>query len=188
MSRCFRLVGAGVLVGAVALMTSTDVASADVTGPCDGSGNFTEGTDADGPFRVDARSIGGDLVVIPRSDTVEWQGSVAGPPGEYRGSISLDLPAPFGDITIDDWSGDSETTSNSGVKDYDLPSFVPAGVEFKVVGQHRDDNGTCSGSVRLEIEGGPFDSPAAPIGLGLTAITGVGFAFGIKPLFGRGVR
>ncbi len=81
------------------------------------------------------------VITVTRSDTVAWQGSVAGPPGEYSGSVWVELPPPFGQIEIDSWSGESVTTSKSGVHEYDLPSVVLAGVEFVVGGEHTDANG-----------------------------------------------
>ena len=95
----------------------------------------------------------------------------------------MELPPPFGSVEVDSWGGDSQTTSNSGTRNYELPSLVPAGVEFEAVGTHTDENGTCSGYVRLEIDGGPFDSPVAPVSLALTAASGAGFLAAIRSLF-----
>lgn len=83
------------------------------------------------------------------------------------------------------WSGDTDTTSKGGVDDYDLPWAVPAGVEFTVRAEHTDDNGTCRASATMKIEGGPFDTPIAPISLGATALTGAGFVALLRPLFRR---
>jgi hypothetical protein len=124
-------------------------------------------------------------VTIPRKDAVEWQGSVAAPPGVYSGTISIDMPPPFGDVEIDSWDGETDNTSNAGVKDYDLTSWVPADVEFKLVGSHTDENGSCTGYVNLKVDGGPFDSPVAPISLAGTVLTGAGLAATLRPLFGR---
>ncbi|HEY7628682.1 MAG TPA: hypothetical protein VH761_16545 [Ilumatobacteraceae bacterium] len=167
-----------------ALVASAGRASANIesTNGCNGAGEWED----DG-LQVDAASIGDQVVEIPRSDTVDWQGSVSAAPGAYEGAIGLDLPPPFGEVGIDDWSGDTDSTSNAGVRDYDIPSFVPAGVEFKVVGHHNDENGTCTGYVRLEIEGGPFDSPAAPISLVATAAAGAGLVGTLRPLFRKAV-
>ena len=121
---------------------------------------------------VDAEAIGDEVVEVERSDTVDWQGSVTAPPGVYSGTIAVDLPPPFGEAEIDSWDGESDSTANAGVKDYDLTSLVPAGVEFRVVGSHTDENGSCTGYVNLEIEGGPFDSPLAPISLAGTVVDG----------------
>jgi hypothetical protein len=170
--------------GAISLQAASP-AAADVTGSCNGTASFLEGTDDDGPFTIDAATVGDETIVVPRSDTVSWTGSVAGPPGEYSGSVSIDFPPLFPDITIDSWSGDSETTSNEGIEEYDLPGVLPAGVTFTVNGEHVDDNGTCTGFVNVELEGGPFDSPVAPVSLVLTGLSGVGLAAAARPLFRR---
>jgi hypothetical protein len=133
---------------------------------------------------VDAATADG-VIVIPRSDTVDWQGSVAAPPGTYHGSVWVELPPPFGHVVVGSWKGDSQTTSNSGAHEYDLPSLVPAGVEFTVAGEHIDQNGTCSGSVTVEVDGGAFDSPLTAVSLVGTAATGAGLAALLRPLFRR---
>jgi hypothetical protein len=172
---------AGALMGLVlAGSGSRTAAQLDSDNGCQGSGSFREGG-----FDIDAESIGDTVVKVLRSDTVDWQGSVVDAPGKYSGSIAVDLPPPFGTVKIDSWKGDSEATSNSGTEEYDLPSLVPAGVTFKVVGSHTDENGSCSGYVNLEIDGGPFDSPLAPLSLVGTAATGAGLAAMLRPMFRR---
>jgi hypothetical protein len=164
------------------LVASSGKAAAHLesTNGCSGSGTF-QGSGRS----VDAEGIGDEVVEIQRSDTVDWQGSVAAPPGVYSGTISVDLPPPFGKAEIDSWAGESDSTSNFGAEEYDLPSLAPAGVEFRVVGSHTDENGSCSGYVNLEIEGGPFDSALAPISLVGTVVTGAGAAAVLRPLFRR---
>jgi len=175
----FRYLSLGAVAIGFLIVGSASPANADVPGDsgCQGSGQWLE----DGLLVV-AETDGG-VYTIPRSDTVAWEGSVAGPPGVYSGSVSIDLPPPFGEVVVDDWAGDSETTSNSGTNEYDLPDLVPAGVEFEVYGEHSDENGGCSGTITFEIDGGPFDSPITPISLGGTAVFALGTALALKPLF-----
>lgn len=174
-----RWVGPAAMTGLVLLVTTGKAAAhLDTDNGCAGSGIFRD----DGQT-VDAEAIGDDVVTIPRSDTVDWQGSVTAPPGAYSGKIGLDLPPPFGEVPIDTWKGDSEATTNAGARDYDLPTLVPAGVEFRVVGSHTDENGSCSGYVNLKIEGGPFDSPVIYISLAGTLITGAGAVMLLRPMF-----
>lgn len=168
--------GAGV---ALLLFGSASMVGAEISG--------TNGCQATGSWReagivVDANSATG-VVVIPRADTVDWEASVAAPPGSYRGSVWVELPPPFGQIEIDSWSGDSQTTSNSGSHEYDLPSTVPAGVDIVVGGEHIDQNGTCSGTVTVQLDGGPFSSPLTAISLAGTAVTGLGMAALLRPMF-----
>ena len=175
----FRYLSLGAVALGFVIGGSPSYANADVPGGsgCQGSAVWLE----DG-LAIAAETDGGPYT-IPRSDTVAWEGSVASAPGVYVGSISVDLPPPFGEVEIDNWSGDSETTSNAGSHEYDFPSLVPAGVEFEVSGEHIDENGGCSGSITLELDGGPFDSPIAPISLGGTAIFAILTGLALKPLF-----
>lgn len=149
----------------------------------------TNGCQATGTWReagltIDAATATG-VITIPRKDTVDWQGSVAAPPGVYSGSVWVELPPPFGEVEVDSWSGDSQTTSNAGSHEYDLPSLVPAGVEITIAGEHADENGQCSGSVKVQLEGGAFDSPLTAVSLAGTALTGFGVAVALRPLFRR---
>lgn len=171
---CFA--GAG---GVLLVLGSATLAGAEISGT---NGCQASGTWVDGGFTVDAATATG-VITVPRSDTVEWQASVSAPPGPYSGSVWVELPPPFGEAEIDSWSGDSQTTSNSGVHEYDLPSLVPAGVDIVVSGEHTDQNGTCSGSVTVQIDGGPFSSPLAAVSLAGTAITGLGMAAMLRPMF-----
>ena len=128
---------------------------------------------------------------MPIKDDVHWQGEITGVSGDrdYAGFIEVDLPWPLGAATIDTWSGTTDATSNEGDKSYDLPSAVPRGVEFEVSGQHSEDGTVvCSGTVKVKVEGGAFDSPLAPIGIGGTVISGVGLALaGLSKIAARGV-
>jgi hypothetical protein len=170
-------VAMGVVLGGSVGKASADLES---TNGCAGSGTFEKGG-----FTVDAATVGNDVVTIPKTDTVDWKGSVSAPPGAYSGNIALDLPAPFGTLQIDSWGGNSQSTGNAGSRHYDLTSWVPAGVEFKVFGEHTDENGYCKGYVRLKVDGGPFDGPVAPISLAATLGTGLGLFGVLRPLFRR---
>lgn len=178
MSRARWLAPAAALGLVVMGFAGRAAAHVDSSNGCKGTGSFREGG-----FVVDAQSVGSDVVEIPRSDTVDWQGSVTAPPGAYSGSISVDLPPPFGAVGIDSWSGSSQSTVNAGAKSYDLPSIVPAGVEFRVAGSHTDENGFCNGYVNLKIKGGAFDSPLAPASLVGTVATGGGLFFVVRSMF-----
>ncbi|MEY2402556.1 MAG: hypothetical protein QOD38_107 [Acidimicrobiaceae bacterium] len=149
-----------------------------VNGPCTGEGTFK-----DGGFTKTASETG--VVEIPRKDDVAWQGAIAIPPTEsaYSGKIELETPAGMPAISIDSWSGSSDSIANAGVKHYDIPSWVPANVEFKVKGTHTQGGITCSGFVKLKIKGsavGPF-SIASLVGTGLT---GLGLLLAGRPKVG----
>jgi hypothetical protein len=147
-----------------------------------GSTCSASGTFRDAGVTVDAATSSG-VVTVHHTDTVDWTGSVTGAPGPYSGSVWVKLPPPFGTVTIRSWSGDSQTTSNSGTEHYNLPSMVPAGITFTVAGEHKDNNGRCAGSVQLQFDGSPLGSPITWVSLGGTAITGIGAAFALRPLF-----
>lgn len=178
--RFMRWSFAGAVI-ALMLVGSPSIADAGIEGS---NGCQATGTWRDGAFTVDAATADG-VITIPRSDTVNWTGSVAAPPGAYSGSVWVELPPPFGQVEVDSWSGDSQTTSNTGAHEYDLPWLVPAGVEFTVGGEHADQNGACSGSVVVEIDGGLLDSPITAVSLVGTAATGVGLAALLRPMFRR---
>jgi len=133
---------------------------------------------------VDAATATG-VIVIPRKDTVDWQGSVAAAPGAYAGSVWVELPPPFGHVEVDSWHGNSQTTANAGAHEYSLPKTVPAGVEFTVGGEHSDQNGSCSGSLTVEVDGSAFDSPLTAVSLVGTAASGAGLTALLRPLFRR---
>lgn len=148
-------------------------ASADIeSGDCTGEVRFVTGTEADGPFSVDADRPLGDVVVVPRSDTVEWSASTPATSGEYSGSVTVDLPFPLGSYKIEEWSGTVQTSTNSGTDSYDLPGVIPGGVEFRVSATHSDEAGTCNGSLTVKIEGRSFGSAVTPIALVTTVILG----------------
>lgn len=175
----FRYLSLGAVAIGVVLVSSAAPAHADIVGSCEASGSWDiAGID------VDAKTESGPIT-IPRSDEVHWEGRVAAAEGEYNGSIGVDLPPPFGQVEIDNWSGEYGDNSNEGVEEYDFPSLVPAGVEFEVSGEHHDDQGDCTGTVIFEIDGGPFDSPVTPIALGGTAIMAILTGLALKPMFKR---
>lgn len=150
-----------------------------ISGPCTGEGTFKAGG-----FTKTAAEAG--VVEIPRKDEVAWRGAIAVPAtnSAYSGRIELETPAGLPAISIDSWSGTTDSVSNSGTKSYDIPSWVPANVEFKVKGSHTQGGVTCAGYVKLRIEGsaaGPF-SIASLVG---TALTGAGLVFAGRPRLGR---
>jgi hypothetical protein len=166
-ARLLQALTAVAVVGGAALVGAGPV-RADVVQPpgaCVGTASFASGTEADGPFSVDSRTLSpDDVTVVPLSDTVTWTGEVSGvAPGTSRevdGFIRLDLPWPLPDVTIDSWNSTTMNVANQGVEDYDLPSALPRGTELRVYGEHRE-NGVlvCRGSATAALEGGAFSSP-----------------------------
>ena len=164
------IVGFAVIAGTV-LITATPQAGATpatLSGPCTASGSLNKGG-----FTVDATES--RVVTVPETDDVTWKGALQAPGGEqaYSGKIELELPPPLPKWKIDSWSGTSDSSENNGVKHYDVASFAPRGVEMRLTGEHTQGSVSCSGVVKIKIEGGAFDSPGAPIALVGTAVTGV---------------
>ena len=189
-SRRLRL-GFGFAIAVIVTVGPATAAHAEVSpaGACTGTGVFTTGTKANGPFSVDGATVpAGKVIEVPKSDTVMWHGTVVGPAAGVErpisGFVAVDLPWPLGRATVDSWGGKSKRVENNGSKKYDLPDSVPRGVEFKVFGEHHENGKLfCSGSATVEVEGSAFDSAAAPVALALTAVSAVGLV-----LAGRAVK
>jgi hypothetical protein len=173
-------IGTGFLTACViVLVVLAEPAAGELTGPCTATGTF-----ASGPFTVDAATA--DKVVVPIEDDVSYQAAITATQGEERsheGHIDLELPPPFRPIRIEDWGTDSTTeVSDADTYEYDLPSYVPRGVELLVTGKHVDTAGTCTGEVRVEIDGGPLDAPALPaVAVAGTFAAGFGVFVAAKP-------
>jgi hypothetical protein len=112
---------------------------------------------------------------VKRVDDVNWDGEIVVPAENvaYSGEIKVSLPPPFGEVTVDSWKGTSDSTKNSGKKHYDLPGFVPGNVEFEVSGFHTQNGVTCTGAVKVKIEGSGF-GPFSIAMLILTLLSGAG--------------
>jgi hypothetical protein len=156
------------------LASSAGADVVDPPGACRGSGQWLES----GLDETSAEHDRGDLIVIPRTDTVAWSGAVGdaalgaeGPRRDISGEVQLDLP--FGSVTIDDWGGSSVRYANEGTHEYDLPSIL-GGIEMRLHGAHRENGEeVCSGEVRVKVEGDAFDNPLAFAGLGGVAVSAV---------------
>lgn len=172
----------GLAVGAMALGLGSSPAAAKLDGPCEAGGSFTESG-----VTIDVRAAGTERVTVPRADTVAWYGSVepAGVPRDVSGSVKIDLPRPFGTLTIDSWSAEgSSEVAKQGEESYDLGTWVPGGAKVRVHGEHLENGAVlCSGQVLLRVDGSPFDSPVAPAALVLTAATAAGFTGTFWSLF-----
>lgn len=174
--RLGRWVAGGALGVAVALMPATP-AQADLIfppGACVGTAAWQDG----GPNIVSTQRNPDDVIEIPRKATVNWSGRVVGPKaGTERsidGEVFIDLPPLLGGITLGRWDGQASNVDKSGAYDYDLPSIIPAGVVFTVVGEHAENGKLhCDGEADVMIKGGPFDSPVVWVALVGLLLTGV---------------
>jgi hypothetical protein len=180
MGRVTRCAGA-TAIAALAWGAAVPAAGADVIDPegaCRGSGTWQEGgfTESSGDHDPS------DVIEIPQSDTVIWEGAVgdAAPDDpmpqvdrrDISGEVQVDLPV--GTATIDDWGGSSERAANTGDHEYDLPDVL-IGIEMTLSGEHREAGEVvCSGSVTLVVEGEPLDNPLGIAGLVGTVVFGLG--------------
>ena len=167
LKRMLLAVAAASVAGLVVIGGATP-AGATVSPACSGTGDFLKSG-----HHYTAADAGVDK--IPRKDDVKWAGQITGVAGEqsYSGHIEVELPPPFGTVTVDDWSGTTDSTGNSGTKHYDIPGFVPANVEFAVKGAHTQGTVTCTGSVKVVLEGSTF-GPFSLATLALTLLCGAG--------------
>jgi hypothetical protein len=180
--RLGRWLAGGALGAAVALVPAAP-AVADLIDP-PGACVATVAWQGGGPKIVSTERSPDDVVEIPRKATVDWSGRVVGPQAGVEraidGEVFLDLPPLLGGITLGDWAGRTSDVDKSGTYDYDLPSIIPAGVVFTVVGEHAENGKVhCDGEADVMIKGGPFDSPLIWAALGglllfglLTALAG----------------
>jgi hypothetical protein len=153
---------------AAALLASSPAAAADLSDP-PGACVVTTTWGESGVIVDSASADPADLVEVPRAAEVTWSARANGPAeGTVRpvaGSLSLVLPAPLGNVTIDEWSGSTGKVETSGTRT--LPDLLPAGVAFEMRMEHYENGALfCTSSVRLRIAGGP-----GPIAWGSLALT-----------------
>jgi hypothetical protein len=164
---------------AAAIALSEGPASADLSGPCEASGQFVESK-----VTVDAKTASGTIEIEPE-DKVRYTGTVAGatPPREVSGEVKVDLPFPLPDFEPGNWSDpDADKTEKSDTYSYDLPVFTPRGYEVEVSGFHHDAGlPRCEGSVTLKVKGGAFSSPAGPVAFVITALSAAGVVIAARP-------
>jgi hypothetical protein len=159
------------LVAVTLLAIGGAPAGAVVTGPCDATGAIDATTYVPRRIRAD------EVVTIPKSATVHWEGSVvdgarARQDVGYRGGIAVTV-AGF-DVTVDRWRGANAKAAGAGARGYDAGA-LPGGVVYRLHGSHRQGRVSCTGEMLVELEGGK--GAAVPIAMAGTAITFVLTAF-----------
>lgn len=166
------VVGLGLTLPATAAAQANDPPNA--TGGCTANAVIDDGTVID-PY------VSSGVYEVPISGSATYEGSVpeVETPRPINGKVEILTPPGIPNISIDDkWTWDDPEATrldDSGEVSWDLPSVLPRGVQITVEGFHAE-NGTvvCEGSVTIEFEGGPFDSPLTPISLVGTALAGAG--------------
>ena len=166
------VVGLGLMLPSTASAQATDPPNA--TGDCTATAVLDNGTVID-PY------VSSGVYEVPISGSATYEGSVPAveTPRPINGKVEIITPPGIPNISIDeDWTWDDPAATGlgeAGEVSWDLPSVLPRGVQITVEGFHAE-NGTvvCEGSVTIEFEGGPFDSPLTPISLVGTALAGAG--------------
>ncbi|HEX9258670.1 MAG TPA: hypothetical protein VF855_03975 [Acidimicrobiales bacterium] len=160
-------------------------ASAKINGPCTGSATITG--DGGETVKLDPATSEGPYVV-PASGSADYEGTITGVPAgkqAYFGQVVLQMPPPFSDIVIKDWSGETELVTKKGTETYDLPSFVPKGVEMPLSAAHAQGGVACSTNVVVKIDGSALNPYTIATGA-LAAITAAGFlGSAVPPLVRR---
>lgn len=184
----------GLALAAATAFTLAGPAGADITEPpgrCVGRAELANGVD--GPLTLDSSTLTpDDVTVVPLSDTVTWRGQLTGIEGpgerEISGFVKVDLPWPFPDVTVKEWSTVTKRTARSDTTDYSLPSVTPRNVELRVYGEHRENGAVfCSGATNVKIAGGMFGSPIAIVSVVALLLSAAGLALsgkGSHPILG----
>lgn len=118
-------------------------------GDCTGSVTFSDGT------VVTEKQLITEVVLVPEKDTVEWEGNThLDEPAEeehFFGNVSVALPR-FNWV-VEDWEGDTKEVKDKGSHTYEVPGFVPRGVQFEVTGEHTQQGQTCVVAVTMKVDG-----------------------------------
>lgn len=126
--------------------------SAEVTaGGCTGEAQFSDGTIVTVATPLD------QVIVVPERDNVTYRGSINLPPPDdevpFSGSIVVRLPRT--NWTVVTWSGETVEVSDAGIYVYEVPSYVPRGIQFQVSGAHTQLGQTCGARVTMKLDGSP---------------------------------
>jgi hypothetical protein len=148
-----RKTASALLLGTITMLWATGLAApanAEVyEGSCTGSATFTDGTKVTESHSID------DVVLVPEKDTVQWEGNThLDPPSDevpFFGNVSVALPR-FNWV-VADWDGDTVEVKDKGSYTYEVPSFVPRGVQFEVTGEHTQQGQTCVVAVTMKVDG-----------------------------------
>ncbi|MFV1961292.1 MAG: hypothetical protein ACC683_06940 [Acidimicrobiia bacterium] len=150
-----RRTASAVLLGTITIFWAVGLAApagAEVfQGGCTGSATFSDGT------IVTESTPLSQVVVVPEADSVVYQGSINLPPPDdevpFAGGITVQLPR-FG-WTVVDWADETKEVSDAGTYAYEVPGFVPRGVQLEVSASHTQLGQTCVVAVTMKLDGDP---------------------------------
>jgi len=131
-----RKTASAVLLGTITIFWVVGLAApagAEVfQGGCTGSATFSDGT------TVTESTPLSEVVVVPEADSVIYAGSINLPPPDdevpFAGGITVQLPR-FG-WTVVDWADETKEVSDAGTYAYEVPGFVPRGIQLEVSASH----------------------------------------------------
>jgi len=144
-----------VLLGTITMFSAVGLvapANAEVfQGGCTGSAVFSDGT------TVTESTPLSEVVVVPEEDSVVYQGSINLPPPDeevpFSGAVSVRLPR-FNWAVVS-WEDTTEEVSAGGTYSYEVPGFVPRGVQLEVSASHTQQGQTCDVAVTMKLDGDP---------------------------------
>jgi hypothetical protein len=129
-------------------------------------------------------SASGGVYTAPHSGSASYTGSISVPaePRAFSGSVWVKMPPGVPSITIKTWGDDDgENVSDSGTVTWDIPSVVPGGLTVTVSGVHNDAGATCTGSIKVKLDGSITDSPVGLATIALTILSGIGLLWSAIP-------
>ena len=133
---------------------------------------------------VDPVASGG-VYTVPHKGSADYTGSIAQPtvPRAHSGSVKVSTPPLIPSINLKDpWSeDDAETVSDSGNVTWDIPSWVPGGVEIVVSGSHSDGGLVCKGSIKVKLDGNITSGAVGWVAIAGTVLTALGLAWSWIP-------
>jgi hypothetical protein len=166
-----RYIAAVFLTSGLFLAFGSGTASATIDEPneigCEGSATVV--TDDGRRIEVDADQ---SEVTLPRKglESAIYHGSTTEATHHHSGSVWVEI-GPL-KLKLGSWGSpnDGGETSKDGTKK--IPSGLDLGLPgiYTIKGEHHSDEGDCSGSLRLTLEGSPFSSPTGLGVLGGTVV------------------
>ena len=134
---------------------------------CAGSATITSG---DATHSVDVKN---PTVTVPRSGTISYTGSTSVAVHHFTGSITLDLGLATPSYSFDGNNNDSLKTKQGTAELPGALAYIPPGT-YHATANLAGDEGSCSASVDVVIEGNLLSSPAGIFSLvGTVAMVGV---------------